>query len=221
MAKINTINNNSGELTINPGASGDSFIQFDINGTGEFRIGVDDNDSDKFKISQGSTLGSNDTFTITASGERTMPLQSAVHAYLNTEASNITGDGTTWTCALESERFDQNGDYNTSTYTFIAPVTGRYLVTAFLEFKGLTSSHTTGLLECVTSNRTYLFDYLNSYAAGHGNSVITHHGVCFADMDASDTLTIECTISGGTKVVDAYGITGSVERTNLCVYLVC
>ena len=42
MAKINAINNQSAELTIDPGASGDSFIQFDINTTGEFRVGVDD-----------------------------------------------------------------------------------------------------------------------------------------------------------------------------------
>ena len=44
MATKNSLNNKSQELTIDPGASGDSFLQFNINTTGEFRIGVDDTD---------------------------------------------------------------------------------------------------------------------------------------------------------------------------------
>ncbi len=40
MAQNNALNKKSQELTVDPGASGDSFVQFDINATGEFRIGV-------------------------------------------------------------------------------------------------------------------------------------------------------------------------------------
>ena len=61
MAKINSINNKSSELTIDPGSSGDSFIQLDINSTSKFIIGVDDDDSDKFKISAGGALGTGDS----------------------------------------------------------------------------------------------------------------------------------------------------------------
>ncbi|MDC7243658.1 MAG: hypothetical protein PQJ44_06955 [Sphaerochaetaceae bacterium] len=82
--------------TIDPGASGDSFVQFDINTTGEFRVGVDD-DGDAFKISQGSALGTNDTFIMSAAGERTMALQPAFLAYLGTTDSNVTGDATVFT----------------------------------------------------------------------------------------------------------------------------
>ena len=77
MATKNSIDNAVQDLTIDPGATGDSFIQFDINATGEFRIGVDDASGDAFVIAQGSALGTNDTFVMTAAGERTMPLQSA------------------------------------------------------------------------------------------------------------------------------------------------
>ena len=107
MAKINAINNKSGELTIDPGASGDSFVQFDINGTSEFRIGVDDTD-DSFRISQGSALGTNDTFVMTAAGEITMPLQSAFSAYNSSDDLNATGDGTSFTCEFDTEIFDQD-----------------------------------------------------------------------------------------------------------------
>lgn len=46
MATKNSIGNKSQDLTLDPGASGDSFVQFDINGTGKFRVGVDDNAAD-------------------------------------------------------------------------------------------------------------------------------------------------------------------------------
>lgn len=49
------------ELTV---ASGDPYLQFDINGTDKFRVGVDDTDSDKFKVSAGSALGTNDALVI-------------------------------------------------------------------------------------------------------------------------------------------------------------
>jgi len=81
MAKVNSIDNQSESLTIDPGASGDSFVQFDINATGEFRIGVDDTD-DSFRVSQGSALGTNDTFIMTDAGEKTTPLQPAFLAYV-------------------------------------------------------------------------------------------------------------------------------------------
>ena len=73
-----------GAVIVDPGASGDSFIQFNINTTAEFRIGVDDDDGDSFKISQGSALGTNDTFVVTSSGEITIPLQPSFQAYLGT-----------------------------------------------------------------------------------------------------------------------------------------
>ena len=218
MAKINAINNKSGDLTIDPGASGDSFVQFDINGTGEFRIGVDDTD-DSFRISTGSALGTTDTFIVASAGERTMPLQPAVLADISSDASNVTGDGTTYTVAFDQERFDQNNDFNTGTYTFTAPVTGRYFISASCESKELTSSHTTGLLECITSNRTYLFEYCNMWVNSF-TGLTSPYGSCLADMDASDTATIEITISGGTKVVDLYG-TDTFVRCGLSIYLVC
>lgn len=218
MAKINAINNKSEELTIDPGASGDSFVQFDINATGEFRIGVDDDDSDKFKISQGSALGSNDTFVMTAAGERTMPLQPAVLAELSAGASNVTGDGTTYTLTYDSEIFDQNNDLSSPTFT--APVTGRYLIVQnFSLTNSLTSSHTTLISNIVTSNRTYMGNYFDPYSYRDSSGTLSFNGVALADMDASDTASINFTISGGTKVVDLN--TGSYVRNFLCVYLAC
>jgi hypothetical protein len=201
MAKINAINNESAELTIDPGASGDSFVQFDINGTGEFRIGVDDTD-DSFRISQGSALGTNDTFIMTDAGERTMPLQPAFLGFLSSLDSNITGDGTAFTIGSGSsmtEVFDQNSDFNTNG-TFTAPVTGRYHFTCSIQVQGTNTSHF-GEFRAVTSNRTYKVSK-NECGDILGSNAMEYSGDIFLDMDSSDTCVIQLVVSGSTKVVD-------------------
>lgn len=217
MAKINATNNKSGSLTIDPGASGDSFVQFDINTTGEFRIGVDDDASDAFKISQGSALGSSDTFVMTAAGERTMPLQPAFLTFANADILNVTGDGTIYTVVFNTEIFDQGSDMTTTTFT--APVTGRYYFCINIDVQGLTSSHTNGLTQIVTSNRTYQGSNFNPWGITAGG-VLGYSQETFADMDASDTATFVLRILGGSKVVDIDGNDPTV-KTCAAGYLAC
>jgi len=212
MATRNAINNKSQDLTIDPGASGDSFIQYSINGTGEFRIGVDDTD-DSFRISQGSALGTNDTFIMSAAGERTMPLNSCFSAQQNSVVLNVTGDGTTYTGTFTTERFDQNADFD-GTSTFTAPVTGRYYLIYICRMPDVAAVHTSGYLNIVTSNRTYsncIGDYGNMYSTGAPTAdTLAVNFQVLADMDAADTATCTVTVSNGTKVVDLSGSTTNV-----------
>lgn len=222
MATINSINNNttSGGITIDPGSSGDSFIQFDINTTGKFRVGVDDDDSDKFKISGGSALGTNDFFIITSAGEVIKPYQPAFLA-ADAALTNVTGDGTDYTVNFStgSEYFDQNGDFD-GTSTFTAPVTGKYVFISYLYFTGLTSSHTYAQITLSTSNRDYVTGGMNPWAVA---TSLDNYACCIgvsvlADMDASDTAVIKLLVSGGTKVVDISGINRNMF---FCGYLAC
>ena len=216
MAKQNAINNKSSELTIDPGASGDSFVQFDINGTGEFRIGVDDDDADAFVISQGSALGTTNTFRMSAAGERTMPLQPAFSAYNSATDSNVTGDGTAYTLICNTEIFDQNADYDTSTGTFTAPVTGKYWLSCDYELDDIDASHSGGYCQIVTSNRTYHGNIISPTAIDSGGNIAFHFEV-LADMDASDTATFVVQASGSAKAVDVLG--GGNNVTRACGYL--
>jgi len=222
MSKINSINNSGSNLEIDPGASGDSFIQFDINGTGEFRIGVDDDDLDKFKISQGSALGSNDTYVVTENGEITAPLQPAFLAYLASTDANVVGASAWYTIGTSTaltEVFDQNSDFNTNG-TFTAPTTGRYLLSYYTNVIGLTSSHTQIICKIVTSNRQHYNTYAyNPYALSTSNE---YSSVCFAtlaDMDASDTATFQINVYSGTKVADLEGSSDLYTQISGC--LVC
>ena len=213
----NAINNTRAKLTIDPGGSGDSYTQFDINATGEFRIGVDDTASDAFKVSQGSALGANDTFIMTASGERTLPIQPAFLVDQTGTVSSVTGDGTSYAQVFNVEIFDVGGDFASATVT--APVTGRYQFGFAERISGLTSSHTQCEMRIITSNRSYRVAYYNIWALSAGATVQWPDCAILADMDASDTATFNIIVTGGTKVVDISGSTFS--RVKAYGFLVC
>ena len=227
MATINSINNTSNPLastavTIDPGAAGDSYIQLSINGTGEFRIGVDDDAADTFKISQGSALGGTDTFVMSAAGERTMPLQPAFLAYLPSLVANATGNGATWTLGTTTaltEVYDQNGDFNTNG-TLTAPVDGRYYMHVSYDVYPVTAAMTDGYLEIVTSNRTYTGSYMSPGVVMQAAGIIITGLSTFADMDAADTATFTITFSNGAG--DTAGVNGSATPiTYVCGSLIC
>jgi len=221
MARKNSIDNFTQDLTVDPGASGDSFIQFDINGTGEFRIGVDDTD-DSFRISQGSALGTNDTFVMTDAGERTMPLQPAFLAFQASQAANVTGAGANYlfgTSVALTEVFDQNADFNTNG-TFTAPITGRYALYMWITLSDLTASANDMNLQFITTDTTY-----TSLALSPGNTRNTSgiYGAgfsIFADMDAADTCTYRIFVAGEAgNIVD---VDGSADAESAVGgYLVC
>jgi len=218
MSKINAINNTTGSLTIDPGVTGDSFLQLDINATSEFRIGIDDDASDSFKISQGSALGANDTFIMTDAGERTMPLQPCFLARLNAVASNVTGNGDSWTVVADNEIFDNNSDFASNTFT--APQDGRYYLRLIVASRNAQAANSASVLTIVTSNRTYQLGRINQFpivAAGEGD--YTFNSGVLVDMDASDTTYGVLAVYNGNKVIDIN--TAADMRTMFCGYLVC
>jgi len=67
-AEANLTFDGSGDLEIGAGSSGDPRITFDINSTDEWTVGVDDSDSDKFKIDTGAIVGGATKFSLDSSG---------------------------------------------------------------------------------------------------------------------------------------------------------
>ena len=73
-------------------------------------------------------------------------------AYMSSNQSVTTS---TATIRFNSEQFDIGSDFNTSTYTFTAPSTGKYLFNVLLWLNTIQSAGSYYDLTLVTSNRTY------------------------------------------------------------------
>lgn len=180
------------------GSAGDPYLYFNISGAQDYALGIDNSASDRLKIqddvnpSTGTTL-----LSINSTGELTMPVQSAFLAYSNTAQNNVTGAGTTYTIHYDSEVFDLNSDFNTTTYTFTAPVTGKYILSAYQYFTGITAAMNDTVFNIVTSNRTYRGQRLSAGAAMSASALLNIGAFAVADMDASDTATMQITISSG------------------------
>jgi hypothetical protein len=195
----------TGLLAVDPGASGDSAVQFNIANTGEFRIGVDDDAADAFKISQGSALGTNDTFIMTAAGERTMPLNPCFSAFRDATLNNVTGDGTVVNpVPFNAEVFDQGADYNTGTSIFTAPVTGRYQFSTQIYGTGIGVANTSTSINLITSNRSYVSAVYNP-GAMIATTVVSTSESWIADMDAGDTAQISWVVGGVALIVNLGG----------------
>lgn len=160
--------------------------------------GVDNSDSDSYKISVDTTeLATNTAVKITTAGEMTKPLQPAFLVTNGTGAADVTGDGTAYTVLWPTEVYDQGGDFATNTFT--APVTGRYFLQANVFARQIGTAHTPIVLAIVTTARTYNATWTT--ATGTITSYPLH--ICVvADMSATDTAFVRLTVSGSTKTVD-------------------
>lgn len=142
------------------------------------------------------------TISVTDNGEMTNTSQPAFLAHGAATFTNVTGDGTTVTVVFDNEAFDQNSDYDNTTGTFTAPVTGKYFLEGAIGWTGLTSSHTRQITRIVTSNGTYFVCFNNPFVVQDSNGFINAVGSALFDMDAADTATITGTVYNGSKVVD-------------------
>jgi len=154
------------------------------------------------------TFATNDTIrmTIDNSGHVTMPKQSAFLAIQSVAVNNIATDASDHNIGYGNEIIDQNADYNNSTYTFTAPVTGRYQLQSLVYLANVDADCTYIILRIKTSNRNYSAIMRPDFGADLDRFHLTN--AVLADMDASDTAV--CTISQyeGTAQMDAVNSTG-------------
>jgi len=137
---------------------------------------------------------------IDSTGAITMPFQPAFSASLAGIQYDIpTGADTTMMFA--SERFDLGSDFNTSTYTFTAPVTGKYQLNVHLRVDNMDTATTYYRVKVETTNQRYQMAIITpTYASDPTyNNMATS---VLADMDAGDTAYVMLNVSGGAAQAD-------------------
>ena len=144
----------------------------------------------------------NDTeaMRIDSAGIVTKPLQSGFSVKFSS-SSDVSLTSTAYTTIpFNSERWDNNGDFDTSTYTFTAPVTGKYLFNYSLGFNSMDNSNTWFVILIITSNHSY-HQWIapdDMFTGGDLNGNFTMKTSAVADMDASDTAYAQVYIYNGT-----------------------
>lgn len=163
-------------------------------GTGDFSL----------QSATGTIINAADT------GEINYSLQPSFLAYNSTTDTNVTGNGAVFQLEFDTEVFDQNADYDNTTDTFTAPVTGRY----FLAVSGRVNN---GGLGCdivdnyiTTSNRTYSGSYQGG-GAMPSTDIQSFNTWILADMDAADTATSSVVVSGAASGMDDMGVVGGAS----------
>ena len=158
------------------------------------------------KVDKGMTFKPQGTVAmkIDDAGHVTKPLQSAFNVFSNSTQSSISTGYTT--VQMDAEVFDVNADFDVSTYTFTAPVTGKYLLQAHVSIRELPLNAGWFLVGILTSNGAYNFSRTTTpYDADFGGTLFTLPVTVVADMDANDTAYVRAYQYSGTAQTDIYG----------------
>jgi len=141
-----------------------------------------------------SNMAVQEDMRITASGEVTKPRQPSFLAYPdgNIAVSNSTS---LTTFAANTEIYDIGSNFNLSSYKFIAPVSGRYLIKWGFRLDSSDAGATYYYYRIYTSNRTY--DQIVDITSDESYSA--PHNIAIVDMDANDEAYLQYQQYSGTN----------------------
>jgi len=183
-------------VTIGSAVAEDTKLVFDGNAQ-DFHIGLDDS-ADSLTIGLGSALGTTSHMVIDATGAITKPLQPAFLVHPASNQDNISTGSTT--VVFGTERFDQNGDFTSNTFT--APVTGKYLLTYSLYLEDMPNDSTYIETFIDTSNTRDYYHSIDPRGFDTVPIIVSMSQAHLVDLDANDTVTVRITQAGGSTTLD-------------------
>jgi len=132
----------------------------------------------------------------------------AFFATLSAGAVNKTGGGTFWTVEFDATLFNHQSVFDTSTYTFTAPVDGVYSFSAQL-LRGSEGTSTSANLYMNFTRNAGTIEF--NTASNITSDLETYYLTGLAKLEAGDTAKIVYIASGGTDNLEIYGTTTSLE----------
>ena len=140
---------------------------------------------------------SNTLIKIDGGGHITMPKQPAFLVRPDANSSALTANSY-FTIEFDEEIFDNNADFNTTNYTFTAPVTGRYQLNFSTYLYSLDTAADYYLFFIDTSNGAFniILDPGGYSTDINYRSFVVNHVV---DMDASDTAVVKAYQQAGSN----------------------
>ena len=179
----------SGGMSIITGTSSQGGIYFGDSGDADIGVIRYDHANNSMDFFTNGT----EKMSIDGDGHVTNSSQPAFN--VNSATMNNLAINTTHTVQFNSERFDNNADFNTSNYTFTAPVTGRYQLQFQINIEGMDEATSYYRFKIATSNEDYNTMLVDPslYDSDGTWHLVTY--CILADMDASDTSTVEITVT--------------------------
>jgi hypothetical protein len=165
-----------------------------------------------FHTGGGGDAADSEAMRINADGIVTKPLQPAFQARTGSVANLPINQN--YTVPYGTEVFDQNADYNPATYTFTAPVTGKYQLNASIYLNNVVVASGYVEIFIATSNRIY-YSILSVNGFDTDLLYFTMPHTVLADMDAGDTAVVGLWIASGSQTADLHG------QSYFSGYLVC
>ena len=181
-------------VTIGDAGAEDAKLVFDGNAL-DFHIGLDDS-ADTLVIGKGSALGTTTAMSFDTNGIITKPLQPAFLAANQSTDYDLSASGNV-TLKYGTEVYDNNADYDTGTYTFTAPVAGRYFFALNNTFMATPDSDNNFRSKFYTSNRS-----LDVIHVANDVPYFAQSAAVVTDMDANDTCLAVYEQGAGSKQVD-------------------
>ena len=188
-----------GGITIVNSTTHRGYLNFADGTSGDARyrgyISYDHNTDDLYLGSGGSGH-----IHVGSTGTVLMPNQPAFFVKLADKQFNIPVNSDT-TVQFASEIFDQNSDFDTSNYTFTAPITGRYQFNVNLYLESIDTAGAYVYITLSTSNRP-MYNIIDTARFSADLAYWTLTLSQFVDMDASDTCKINILQPLGTAQMD-------------------
>ena len=188
-----------GGMTIVTGTTHANYINFadGTSGNAAYR-GFLKYDHNIDKMTFGTSASS--VIEVDSIGAVTKPLQPAFFVKLSDKQFNIPVNSDT-AVEFDSEIFDQNSDFDTSNYTFTAPITGRYQFNVNLYLESVDSASAYVYTTLSTSNRP-MYNIIDTARFSADLNYWTLTLSQFVDMDANDTCKINILQPLGTAQLD-------------------